>query len=183
MGWAEDKKRIAELGPSLTSLCAVLVALAVLGVWNTFMVWRLGADFIGQYGEEVRSIVFAKTAWTALSPLLLLVSACALFFSSARAAPVFAILAIVYVAFGSLSLIMSTLTNSAWRPLNFWDAFDAAVAVAIVSFLLVSKDVQRVYGTSTRKFLTHDIVNLWRKARSRPTLEETEAVRLQDTFK
>ena len=183
MGWAEDKARVMELGASLTGLCAVLIALAVFGIFNTALVWRLGADLIAQYGEEVRGLVWSKTAWTALGPVLLLVSACALFYSNARIAPLLAILAIAYVSYGALSLAIGFLFGSAWRPLGPWDIADIAIATAVIGFVLVSKDIERVYHTGTRKFLSHDILNLWRRARSRPTLEETEATRLHDTFK
>lgn len=186
MGWAEDKERINELGIGITMLCGVFLIFTILTIWQTKLVWDLGREYInnnGDYSGEISRLVIYKTLLTALNPVLFFASALGLFFSNSKLAVYFAIGTVIYPSYGSLFNIIKTVLGLDHFPIEMTDITNLIILLSIIGFLLFSKDVQRVYKFNSRRLLTRDISNLWRKGRNRPSVEESEAASLHETFK
>ncbi len=182
MDWSEDKARLSELGGGIITLCVALLALAVLSIAQTVLVWRVGQNHLAEYGDDLAGMVYYKTALTALNVVLFFVSAAALFVSNSKWAVILALGTLVFANFGSLMVLMHRVSVNYWSSLSIWELIGYAIFFSMIAFLLFSKDIERVYQFGSRRFFTHDLVNLWRKGRNRPSLEDSEADRLNNTF-
>lgn len=172
-----------EMGAGLLTLCVVLLLLAAMSIITLVIVWNYGNEIIAQYGDEASGAVFYQKLLAALKPLLFLASAAALFFSSKRMAVYLTISAFIYNSYGTAIQLFHAVMGISQVPFNIFGLLNIAALIAAVGYLLLSKEVERVYEIGTRKLLTRGIANLWQRGRGRPTSQEIEADRLNDTFR
>lgn len=185
MGASEDKVRMAEMGGGLLTLCVLLLVLAALGLFSLSVAWNASNAIIAELGssDETNGAIRNTLIMTALVPALYLASATGLFYSSSRFAIWLTIGAVLFANFRSLVQFAQLVLGTSPISPTIWLFVDLAILVGLIGYLLTSKDVERVYKFGARHFLTVGLHDLWQRGRGRRTHEQSEAVRLDETFK
>jgi hypothetical protein len=185
MADSEDKVRMAELGRGLLSLCVLLLVLAVMGLISLSIVWNASKFMVAELGstDEMIGAIRSTLILTGFVPALYLVSAAALFYSNSRVAIWLTIGAVLFANFRSLVQLAQLTQGTSPTSPTIWLLVDLTILVGIIGYLLTSKDVERVYKFGARHFLTVGLRDFWHRGRGRRTHEQSEAVRLDETFK
>jgi hypothetical protein len=188
VSWADDKARIAELGVGPMLLCAFLVVLTFLGVLTFAFVWQVASRLGDEYSnsQDMTPLIWRSLGLTAMRPTLFLVSAIALFYSRSRWAVFLTVSAIVLTNYSAVLMIpkaIDALKYGVGPPLMLADvAIGLAMLIGIPTYLLLSKHVDELYGVGLRHTILRGTANSWQRFRNRPTIDEIEADRLNDTF-
>ncbi|MDR2857937.1 MAG: hypothetical protein LBV50_08830 [Novosphingobium sp.] len=183
MSWAEDKQRCAEMGAGPLLLCAFLLLLAAIGIWQAALVWAAGDQLLDAYGTDLDGVIIRYKILASLKVILLVSSAFGLFFSRNKIAIFLAIAALFFASRQIIYDIALAVASNNFVNFAPFRLFDLFAFIVPTTYLLFSSEIERIYHTGTRRFLIRGTLNTWRRLRSRPTLDELEAARLDKTFK
>jgi len=183
MEWTEDRQRMAEMGPGPLLLCAFLLCLAVFGVYQMALVWRISEQFEAAYGNDLAGMIMLQKALAVARVVLLVAAVFGLYFSNSRMAVYFAVLVLIFSQYRAVAGLYSSVTSGRINIYSLLQCIDVVCLLVPVAYLAISKEIDRLYRPGTRHFLTVGVRNGWQRLRGRPTANQVEAIMLDETFK
>ena len=119
-----EKERMSELGAGMLATIALLLFLAVFGVFKFYIVLRMSNDINFSNTPEMDSLILQQKVVTLLQAILLFVGALALYYSKSRWS-VFGVIAlmifVMHVALLDLVKLLFTFDFSAFHLLSLLD--------------------------------------------------------------